>query len=322
MKKKLLSLVVTAHNEEKFIERCLRSIINSIKNQNDKIEIIVSINNSSDKTLEIANDFATKYDYIKIVESKKAGPSVARNHGIREANGEYISFIDGDDYIDDKILDVIERIEKNRDVDYFLNAYVLLKSNEVLIPKVTKNENLNKKLDLQNFARNFILNTCFSSSSSRILKTNIIKENNLFYDERFSQMEDMLFGIQILAQMHTFMFINEPYYHYEIGHESSLTKSISKERIIQGLMATQISQDFIKQNIKEKKVAKVFLQFSSLLCYSLIRRIKFLKSEDKEEIYNFFKNKNSILDYPYFPSTRLFYIFYKIFGLRFALKFV
>jgi len=322
MKKKLLTLVVTAHNEENFIVRCLDSIIKSTEIEKDKVEIIVSINNSSDKTLEIANEFVTKYDNIKIVESKKAGPSVARNYGIKESSGEYLTFIDGDDFIDENILEVIKIIEKNRDIDYFLNTYLILKNNEIIIPKVAKPRYLNKKLDLYGFASNFNLNTCFSSSSARILKTKIIKEKCLYYDERFFQMEDMLFGTQILNQMNNFMFINEPYYHYEIGHDSSLTKSISIERMIQGFMATKTSQDWIKQNLKDKRVAKVFLRFSSLLSYSLIKRVKILNEKDKKKVYEFFKNKNSILNYPYFISTKLFYIIYKLFGIRFALKFV
>lgn len=320
--KKTLSLIVTAHNEEKYIERCLNSLILATSKNNKDVEIIISVNNSTDKTLSISEKYANKNDNIIIVESNKPGPSVARNFGIKKATGDFLTFIDGDDFVSEKLDDLIDFLKLNKEIDLFLNPYHILKNSKLLLPEPTTLENYNIKFDLVAFAKKFKLNTCFSSSSSKILKTEIIKKNNLVYNEHFFQMEDMLFGIEVLPYFKKFMFINIPYYHYEIGHESSLTKKISKDRVIQGFEASQLSHDYIFKNIKEKNVRKKLLQFSSLMSYSLLRRVNSLNDKEKEEVIAFLNDKKTILNYPHCFSTKIFYLVNKLFGLKFALKFL
>lgn len=318
MNNKLLTIVITAYNEEKYITRCIESIEKSLGEERNKVEIIVSNNNSTDKTVEIVEELKKIYSNIEIVTSTKKGPSVARNFGINVANGKFITFVDGDDYLDGNILKVLHIIEQNSSIELFQTTCSIHKNNIVLKPMPCKEEYFYKQLNFEKFVKNLKLNTIFSSSSSKIISLDVIRKNNLLYNENNMQMEDMEFGIRAWNNAKSFMFIDCAFYHYETRHEDSLTYKISFKRILQGLNSSTCSVEFIKNNSKNKKL----LQFVSLMSYSLIRRYKELEGEDRKSFIKELKNNREVLNYPYFFSTRLFYIVYKIFGLEFALKFV
>lgn len=319
--KTLLSIIITAYNEEKYLSTCVDSIINSLGDDFPETELIISNNNSTDRTLEIANSYAKKYQNIFVYTSTKQGPSVARNTGLENATGEYVTFIDGDDYVDSNIKEVYASIKKNPTIDIFQYSYIIHKAGKILTPELCPSDCTNKELQKTEFLNNLSLNAAFSSSSSRAVKLKIIQELELRYDERFMQMEDMEFSVRLINSSNTFMFLTTPYYHYEIRTSASLTAKISLKRMLQGLSAAATSIDYLKKNTTYSKCPKLF-KFVSLLSYSLIRRTKDLSKEEQNAFIRELKINKQVLDYPHFLSTKLFYAFYKIFGLKLALKFV
>ena len=99
-----ISVIVPVYNVEKYLARCLDSIINQTLAD---IEIICINDGSTDNSLEILNDYAKKDSRIKIIDQTNAGLSCARNAGMQIAQGEYIGFVDSDDWID---LDFYEKL--------------------------------------------------------------------------------------------------------------------------------------------------------------------------------------------------------------------
>ena len=97
MYKDLISVIVPVYNVEKYLEKCLNSLVNQTY---QNIEIIVVDDGSTDNSGRIADDFALKYDIIKVIHTKNGGLSAARNVGIENAGGEYIAFVDSDDWVD------------------------------------------------------------------------------------------------------------------------------------------------------------------------------------------------------------------------------
>ena len=94
---KLISIVLPIYNVEKYIEKCMDSVLNqTYKN----IEVILVDDGSPDRCPKICEEYAKKDNRIKVVHKENGGLSDARNAGIKVANGEYITFIDSDDYID------------------------------------------------------------------------------------------------------------------------------------------------------------------------------------------------------------------------------
>ena len=111
----LISVIVPVYNIERYVERCLKSII---KQTYENVEIILVDDGSKDKSGEICDRYAEENKRIKVIHQKNQGLSAARNKGIEIATGKYIAFIDGDDYIHKQFIEILYRelIDKNADI--------------------------------------------------------------------------------------------------------------------------------------------------------------------------------------------------------------
>lgn len=121
------SIIVPAYNTEKYIDKCLNSIFsNTYKN----FEVIIVNDGSTDKTENIINKYIKKYDNIIYIKQKNMGLSMARNNGIKKATGDYLLFIDSDDYVEENLL---ENINKNiGDLDVLRYQLNIVYSNKIV----------------------------------------------------------------------------------------------------------------------------------------------------------------------------------------------
>ena len=109
-----LSIIIPVFNGEKFIKKSIYSIVNQIK-ENNNIEIIVVDDGSTDETKKICESLNIKN--LKVINTQNKGVSVARNIGINSAQGNYIMFVDADDYLDDCWYNVLEKYINNTEYD-------------------------------------------------------------------------------------------------------------------------------------------------------------------------------------------------------------
>lgn len=114
MKQPLISVIIPVYGVEKYIAQCLESVINQTYNN---LEIIVVNDGTKDRSAEIAKEYAAKDSRIKVYDFKNGGLSVARNRGLEIATGDYISYIDSDDWIDLKLFEVLLDTALTRNVD-------------------------------------------------------------------------------------------------------------------------------------------------------------------------------------------------------------
>ena len=120
---KLISVIVPIYNVEKYLTKCIESIINqTYKN----LEIILVDDGSPDKSPIICDEYAKKDNRIKVIHKKNGGLSDARNYGMSLATGEYISFIDSDDYVTDDYIMTLYSLIENMSVKFQLLCIILL----------------------------------------------------------------------------------------------------------------------------------------------------------------------------------------------------
>ena len=116
----LVSIIIPVYNTEKYLSKCLESVINqTYKN----LEIILINDGSTDKSKEICESFAKKDKRIQILNKENSGVSSARNHGMRLAKGQYIAFIDGDDYAEENYIEELLKNLKQTESDCVLCGY-------------------------------------------------------------------------------------------------------------------------------------------------------------------------------------------------------
>ena len=132
MKQPLISVIIPVYGVEKYISQCLESVINqTYKN----LEVIVVNDGTKDRSAEIAKEYAAKDSRIKVYDFENGGLSVARNRGLEIATGEYISYLDSDDYLDTKMYETLLEAAMKNDADMVKCG--IIETNGVTEDKIT-----------------------------------------------------------------------------------------------------------------------------------------------------------------------------------------
>lgn len=239
MEKPKISVIVPIYNSEKYLEICLKSIQNqSLKD----IEIILIDDGSTDNSGKIADDFSINDSRIKVIHQKNKGLSCARNFGIKISKGEYISFIDSDDWIEPTMFDELYNIARENFTDILVSGvvveYPIENRSIIYIPNesiFTKEKSVFGELFLE-------LYNCKLSNYAwnKLYKTSFLKENDIQFLEDGMPAEDLFFNLTAFLNAESIGVIKKTFYHYMRRDESSiLTKYqknllyVEKERIRQ-----------------------------------------------------------------------------------------
>ena len=215
-----ISVIIPIYNTEKYLKECLNSIINQTLKE---IEIICINDGSTDNSLKILEEYAQKDKRITILNQKNSGSAIARNKAISIAKGEYLSFIDSDDYIDLSYLEKMYNATNNRACEIVATVNVVLVDefcNKTYKNIYTQNSKLLNHIERANMF------TKTSISCNKIYKTSFIKENNIHYPELNSVGQDLyftLFSLLLAKQVNT---INDTTYYYRqiSSSQTKLTK--------------------------------------------------------------------------------------------------
>jgi len=248
MSNDLVSIIVPVYNAEKFLNRCIESILRqSYKN----IEVILINDGSTDKSGEICDYYSSKDKRVKVIHQKNSGPSVARNKGIDIAKGKYIQFVDSDDYIEYNMTELLVNEMKNN-VDLVLCGYrkIYKDSKGKLIIKnnnAYKKTNISKDEFLDIFGKLF-KNYYISYIWNKLYVTDIIKKNNIYFDSKIGWGEDFIFNFSYLNYCNKFSIIDDLLYNYIQYNYNSITSNFNEESYNNQNYMYDIVRNFLKIN--------------------------------------------------------------------------
>lgn len=216
----LVSIIVPIYNVERYIRCCVDRLINqSYRN----IEIILVDDGSPDNCPIICDEYAKNDERIKVIHKSNGGLSDARNAGVKIATGDYIMFIDSDDYWkDNEVLKKLVRLAESRDVDVINFGHCSVyegsdKEYSHWVPYNSHNQ-VESALDLTTH------HSYRSSACMKMIRACIVKENPVFEKGRLS--EDIVWSANILSNARTFVSVPEVYYCHLI-REHSITNSMT-----------------------------------------------------------------------------------------------
>ena len=211
-----VSVIVPVYNVEKYLKKCLDSLVNQTLKD---IEIIVVNDGSPDNSDKIIEKYAQKYKNIKAYTKENGGLSDARNYGLKKATGDYIAFVDSDDYVSkDMYKKMYEKaINGNFDMVVCDINYVYENSEEI------KRAYSNIKMDTTNIKKTMI--NIYPAAWNKIYKKKLFKTGIEF--KKGVWFEDVEFIYRLLPHVKTIGVINEPYNYY-MQREGSITSSIDK----------------------------------------------------------------------------------------------
>ena len=212
-----VSIIVPVYNVEKYLSKCLESLINQTLKD---IEVICVNDGSTDDSLSILKEYANKDSRIKIIDKQNEGVSVARNTGIEVATGEYLMFVDSDDYLVENACEkALNSIEHNNSDICIFGHYDLVDGNKIISHKTN---DLIKIKDL-NVKENLVEYSIYIWD--KIYRTEFIKSNQIKFPLGLKTAEDVIFCLLCLFNEAKYATLAEPLYVYRIDTNSNSATS-------------------------------------------------------------------------------------------------
>lgn len=311
----LLSVIIPIYNVEDYLIDCINSVL---KQDINDLEIILVDDGSPDSCPEICDDYAKKYEQIKVLHKKNDGLSEARNDGVKLAKGEYIMFLDSDDWWNPNVNvnHMLSLVKQKRDIDMFLFSSLDYIENDGYY-KRTEHDKLSKvNTDcIESYYHDLLQNGNLEiSAATKILKRKFILDNNLFFKKGIIS-EDNEWILRLLRKSPKIEIINEPLYIYRYGRIGSITNTIKYKNVKDILDIVNSSLKFY--HINQKSQLKQYeLCYCAYLWFSALGMSFSLSYEDKKSLKEIFKETSEVCNYSDSPKTKLAFFVYKIFGLN------
>lgn len=226
MNNPLVSIIVPVYNVEGYLAKGIESCINqSYKN----IEILIIDDGSTDNTFEVANKYLNIDKRIKLFKTENYGVSHARNVGLKNCTGEYLVFLDGDDWLYTNTIETLYNLQNN-----YLTSFIMcgntISSNGILIDESSFKFSLIK--DSNYLIENFGTGLCNSQTACcKLFKTSVIKENKIYFDEQISNIEDGLFVFTYLHYVSDIHYEAIPLWTFLKRENSTTTIKFNKKKL-------------------------------------------------------------------------------------------
>lgn len=242
---KLLTIVVPVYNVEKYLDKCLKSVINAIPSKiKKKTELLIVNDGSTDNSEQIVKQYVEKYkDLIVYINQKNGGLGHVRNVALEKAKGKYIASIDSDDTINKKFFKTCLKDLEN-DVDVVIYDW-LIKTDKMTYPLPAIEKNIFDKI---NKYEALLYSSYVPSTCNKIFKKSLFDELNINYVE--DKFEDLSANPFILLRTETIKYYNKSYYEYYIRDNSIMRSSTGTSMI-------NVLKEFYKRLDKYKKYCNV-----------------------------------------------------------------
>lgn len=311
-----ISVVVPVFNTGKYLPKCLDSLLLQTY---DNIEIICVNDGSDDNSLEVLEQYAKKDSRIKVYSQENSGVSVARNLGMSESSGDYVSFIDSDDWVYltlyQEFVNCLNKLQKNIDIFMFNAAFYSVGKNDAY-PKVFVDA-----LDWNNHTSEYTIHTfddCmrpFSrnlSASNKIYRKQFLVEKDIKFEENLIY-EDQYFAIKTFLNANSIVFTDEIFYKYRRGDEVTLSTQSSEKAFNIFEIMDLVDAEINKLDVYESYKYALFQYKTN----TFVQRFSYCPEALKNEYYEEMKNRLLIaetqgIDAQIASKLRNYNIFYHI----------
>ena len=221
----IISVIVPVYNVQKYLRRCIDSILNQTYRN---LEIILVDDGSSDESGAICDNYASEDNRIKVIHKSNGGLSSARNAGILESTGNYICFVDSDDWLDERYVEVLYKLINTHQADISACRFCEAVEGQ----PVTENKlSVNSLVITDNLMLHAITEKTYAGfACNKLFQSKIIKDNNLLFDEKIFNGEDLPFTVDYLRYCSKVAYTPSQLYYYNIRPQSITTTRKFSER--------------------------------------------------------------------------------------------
>ena len=306
----MLSIIIPIFNAEKYLEKCIDSIL---EQRYTEYELILVDDGSIDKSAQMCDEYADKDNRVIVIHKENGGLSDARNTGVKVTKGEYIFFIDSDDFLDDnKALEkIVNRLKKsNADVlNFGFKKYYANEDKEYNYFKIDKNMPIEYCKDEKGFEFLMQNSLYIASAWNKVIRRQLFEKSDLSFKKGIYS-EDIDWCARLLIVAKKFDFINESFYCYR-QREGSISKSISNKNLKDLKDAIVICYDMSKDlqgDFKNDYLSYVAYQYATfLVCQAKVK----LNQENKTYIDQM-RKYSFLLKYSNNKKVRILYILHRV----------
>lgn len=245
MKQPLISVIIPVYGVEKYIAQCLESVINqTYKN----LEIIVINDGTKDRSAEIAKEYAAKDSRIKVYDFKNGGLSVARNRGLEIATGEYISYLDSDDWLDTKMYETLLETAMKNEADMVKCG--IIETNGAAEEKITFSDvkiiNNEQHKAFENYFKGILWTLAWNGLYKRELAKKVKFPDNVVHEDNYSSGMFLYLSKKVLV----IPFCGN---YYRVN-DAGISKGGMKKPLDKILAIIKLKQDLLKLGFADKKL--------------------------------------------------------------------
>ena len=284
MTKELISIIVPVYNVEKYLKKCVDSIVNqTYKN----LEIILVDDGATDNSGKICDELVELDNRIKVYHKKNGGLSDARNYGVERAAGDYIGFVDSDDYIDAEMYEKLYEAIKKENVDVAeCNLKIVYPEKTDLFTDQKYYQICNKQEYLEEYLK---IEKIFGSACVRLTKADIAKKLKFPVRKLY---EDTYYAYDLIGIVDKYVIMDNPYYNY-LMRENSITNAKFNPRIFDLIEIVEKFHTNVYKNYPSLKEAadcrKMYAYFSVL--NSILLEEDFKNNSFYKQIIDYFKEE-------------------------------
>lgn len=300
-----VSVIVPIYNTEKYLEKCIESLINQTLRE---IEIILIDDGSTDKSYEIARKFESLDKRITVIKQENTGQSGARNRGLEIAKGEYIGFVDSDDWVDENFYEKLyEKIKKEK-ADLGVASRKMFDKNDKQVAKIQTKDEVGIINNIPKHIVNKVLFNHTVTVCNKIYKKNIIENKKIQFESvNIVGSEDTIFNYAFLLNAKKFIEVSDVFYNgaERIGSTTRKYKEGCIQRTSKLIEKIYLDSKKFENEKIANEVAIIFLLFFQQWNYNfmkiysgekiskivkkehiLVKENKYLKKAEKEVIFN------------------------------------
>ena len=245
MKQPLISVIIPVYGVEKYISQCLESVINQTYNN---LEIIVINDGTKDRSAEIAKEYAAKDSRIKVYDFKNGGLSVARNRGLEIATGEYISYLDSDDWLDTKMYETLLETAMKNEADMVKCG--IIETNGASEEKITFSDvkiiNNEQHKAFENYFKGILWTLAWNGLYKKELAKKVKFPDNVVHEDNYSSAMFLYLAKKVIAMPFCLNY-------YRVN-DAGISKGGVKKPLDKILAIIKLKQDLLKLGFADKKI--------------------------------------------------------------------
>ena len=312
----LVSVIVPVYRVESYLSYCVNSILNQTY---QNLEIILVDDGSPDNCPALCDDYATKDKRVKVIHKENGGLSDARNKGLEQATGDYVMFIDSDDFwVDENQLALlIKAVEANPQCDFIgFNVSYYFEATNRYVPWIAYDKYITNCTNKDELIISLVKTGTFPMSAwSKIIKRKFLLENKISFIKGLLS-EDIPWFLSLLEKTQDFRMLNQYMYAYrQVSNGTSITHNFSKKNFDNLFWIVRNGIEMISQSNFSKRVKESLLSFMAYeLCILIGSLYKIEDSEWRKSQRKELRNYYWLFEYTDNPKVRKVSFLKKITG--------